>query len=96
MGLTVCRDNRGTARKALDTVYEHHSASADGLMDEPTSSRQVDEEVGIIHVLNANAEVADARGRVVRRDGLGANGDDMGNAPVRKRPRRNRGVDPAK
>ena len=75
---------------------EHDAIVHERLVYEGAGGGEVDEEVGIIHVLNANAEVTDARGRIVRGNGLGANGDDVGNASVRKRPRRNRGVDPAK
>lgn len=77
-------------------MHEHYAASVDGLVDEAARSGHVDEQVGIVDVLDADAKVADARGRVVGGDGLGAHGDYVRDTPVSERPGRDGSVDPAK
>ncbi len=74
-------------------MYEHHSSCTDSLVDEATGYRHVDEQIGIVDVLDADAEMADARSRVVGRDWLGTNGHDMRDTPICERPRRNGSVD---
>lgn len=49
---------------------EDNATGADGVLDEAARDREMDEEVGIIDVLDADAEVADSRGRVVCWNGL--------------------------
>lgn len=94
--LTVCGDDRGASREALDAVHEHYAASVDGLVNEAARDGHVDEQVGIVDVLDADAQVADARGGVVGGDGLGAHGDYVRDTPVSERPGRDGSVDPAK
>ena len=54
-------------------MHEDHTTRTDSLVYEAAGSGKVNEQVSVVHILDANAEVADARSRVVRRDGLGAN-----------------------
>ena len=54
----------------MDAVHEHDATRIYGVMDEAAGGRKVDEEVGVVDVLNADAEVADSRGRVVCWNGL--------------------------
>ena len=77
-------------------MHEHNSAGVNRVVDEATSDGKVDEEVGIVHVLDADAQVADARRRVVCRDRLRTNRDNVRNASVRECPGRNGSVNPAK
>ena len=93
---TVRGYDSGAARQALDAVHKHDATRTNGIVDEAARDRKVDEEVGVVDVLNADAEVADARGGVVCRDGLRAHGDDVRDAPIRERPWGDSSVDPGK
>ena len=75
-------------------MHEHYPARVDGVVDEPARAWEVDEQVGVVDVFNANAKVADAGRRVVRRDGLRSYGDYVRDASVRQSPRRDGSVDP--
>ncbi len=92
--LTVCCDDGSAAGQALDTVYEDHAAYVDGLLNEVARDREVDEQVRVVDVLDTDAEVADARGWVVGRYGLGSNGDNVRNTSIREGSRRDGSVNP--
>lgn len=94
--LTIGGDDGSATREALDAVHKHDPARAYSLMDEAARDRKVDEEVGIVDVFDANAQVTYAGRRVVCRNGLGANGYDVCYASVCECPGRNGSVDPAK
>ena len=51
-------------------MNEDTATLVDGFLNELTSLWEMDEEVGIIDVLYADAEVSDSRGRVVFWNGL--------------------------
>ena len=51
-------------------MHEHNSAGVNRVVDEATSDGKVDEEVGIVDVLDADAEVTDAGRGIVSRDGF--------------------------
>lgn len=76
-------------------MHEHHPARVDSIIYETTRAGKVDEEVGVVNILNANAEVADTGRRVIRGDRLRPDGNDMRYTSVCKGPRRNGSVDPA-
>ena len=90
---TICGDYSGATREALHAVHEHYPARVDGVVDEPARAREVDEQVGVVDVFNANAKVADAGRRVICGNGLRSNGDDVRYASIGQRPRRNSSVD---
>ena len=75
-------------------MNEDNTTSADGILDEAARDREMDEEVGIIDVLDADAEVTYSRCRVVGWDRLGANGDNVRDTSICERPWRNGSVDP--
>lgn len=64
-------------------------------MDEAAGGGEVDEQVGVVDVLDADPQVTDARGGIVGGNGLGAHRDDVGDAPVGECPGRDGSVDPA-
>lgn len=76
-------------------MHEDHPARVDSVVDEAACAGEVDEEVGVIDVLDSNAEMADPGRRVVCGDRFRSDGDDMRYASVCKGPRRNGSVDPA-
>ena len=67
---TVRGYDSGAARQALDAVHKHNATRTNGFVDEAARGRKVDEEVGIVDVLDADAEVADAGRGIVSRDGF--------------------------
>ena len=75
---------------------EHSPACVDCLVYEAAGQREMDEQVGIIDVLDADAEVTYSRCRVVGWDRLGANGDNVRDTSICERPWRNGSVDPAR
>lgn len=80
----------------MDAMDEHSPACVDCLVYEAAGQREMDEQVGIIDVLDADAEVAYSRCRVVGWDRLGANGDNVRDTSICERPWRNGSVDPAR
>lgn len=92
--LTVSCDDGGASRQALDAVHKDHPARVYGLLDEAACGGEVDEQVGVVHILDTDAEVADTRSRVVGRNGLGTNGHNVRYASVRERPGRDGSIDP--
>ena len=96
MRRTVRGYDSGAARQALDAVHKHNATRVHGIVNEAARGRKVDEEVGVVDVLDADAEVADTRGRVVCRNGLRAHGDDVGDTPVRESSVGDGSVDPGR
>ncbi len=76
-------------------MHEHYSARVDSVVNETTCVGKVDEEVGVVDVLNVNAKMADTGRGIVGRDRFRSYGDDMRYASVCKGPGRNGSVDAA-
>ena len=66
------------------------------LVYEGTSRWEVDEEVGIVDVLDRNAQLSYPRCGVVGRYGLASDRHNMGDPTFREDPRRFGGVNPGK
>ena len=59
------------------SMYEDHTASAEGLIYETADRRHPNEKIFVVRILNRDSQVSYARLRVFGRDGLGANRDYM-------------------
>lgn len=92
---TIRSDDSGAARNALHAMYKADTVPGHGLVNKPTDRGEVDEQVGIIDVLDGNPQVPIPGRGVVRRDGLASDRHYMANPAFGENPRRLRGVNPA-
>lgn len=75
-------------------MHETYSVLSHGLMDEPARRRQVDEQVGVVDILDGNSEVPVAGRGVVRRYRLAPDRHYMGDPAFRQDSRGLGGVNP--
>ena len=54
----------------MDAMYQHDAIVGQGLVYERAGPRKVDEEVGVVDILNGDTQLPDPRCRVVGRYGL--------------------------
>ena len=94
--LTVRGHHSSTAGETLNTMDQHDPVIRQGLVYEGACLWKVNKEVGIVHVLNWDAQVADPRCGVVSRYGLRSDRHDMGDTAFGKSARRLSRLDPGR
>lgn len=80
--LTVSGHNHSATRQPKNAMHEHNAIVAQRFVDELACSGKVYEEIGVIDILDGNAQVPVAGGRVICGDGLGTKGKYVGDTPV--------------
>jgi hypothetical protein len=75
--LTIGRDDCSTSANTLNAVDKHDPLRSEGMIYEPTRTRKVYQEIGIIDILNRNAHMGDTRFGHLGGYMIGANRQDV-------------------